>query len=433
MARFAGGSARPGGSDSPAASLAAEYLGLLTAGAIEIQPSVLLSEGRLSASGADELAPPRYEDVIRGLLDLGLPAGEPEQVATAVHGKPDVAAAVEQLAADQSQQEWVVLVEPGYLRDLTLSHTAEQAAAAGVALNITGYDLGLPLPTFRVEADPLLRGGCFRFLINRTTTPPVRGVPVDHLLVTGATSGQLAGGTETRECVFGAQSVLVPAVQRSVADELGLTAWDASTYLGLCLYWAVRRRARRLVDNVRVAAGLDHLGQQRPVQAGLARRQIPLPVLTRVLRELTEEYVPIRNLAAIVDLLLEYEACAVPERPSRLAWTRAGMQETIAAEFASGFRSITIQELPLDAQRLAVNWMSSGGTDDLTRERFLAALRTVVSVVPGAPMLVAGEARRAVYLAARAEFPDLRVLTAAELPPDFEVSQTDAGSMPSLS
>jgi flagellar biosynthesis component FlhA len=151
----------------------------------------------------------------------------------------------------------------------------------------------------------------------------------------------------------------------------------------------------------------------------MARQRLRLATMTGILRALADEGLPTKDLPAILDRMLEYDFRGQDAHIDRLAWTRSGMQEIIGAAFSTGFRRIRIRELAPHTQASAVSWLAAGGTDDSVQEDLLSALRAVAGADVTVPVLVADEARVATWLAARGEFPDLRLLGATELPVDF--------------
>ncbi len=403
----------------PASVLAGNYLGLLAGQALEARPSLLVPSGGVRAPEGAQVDPLVFESVVRDLLDLGLFAGDPDQVADAVRAAPFGADAAEQLAAARALPYWLVLVAPDYLRELTLSEVASGAGFIAELRRAAAFDLGMPLPDFRLQADPTLLEGSFRFRVNLTMTVPVRGVPADRVFAFGPGAEQLIDATAVGEQMSGQPGVLLPASRRPELEPLGLTALTPSDFLAVCLYWVLRGQLARLVDTNRVSAALDHLAQWRPAQAAMARKVLPAATLTRSLRELAEEGVPVRNLALITDLMLEHQACEVTT--DRLAWIRAGLAETIAGACASGFRQLAPLELREETQALAVTWLESG-EQDTARAAFLKSFAAALEHGQGLLVLAAPGARRAVYLAARDEYPGIAVISRAEVPPGYTVT-----------
>lgn len=400
-------------------ALAAEYLGLLTVQAVEPCASVLLATGWPPDPADDDDEQARCLTAQRRLLDLGLPAGDLDRVRTVLREHGDVDGAVEQLVAERAADEWAVLISPGYLRELSLADIADPGKTMRWYLGRLADELAFPVPRLHFVSDPDLREGCFRFRTNRTTTTPFVGVPADRLLLYGATPEQLAADAAALDPAATWHGTLVRATGREILEARGFIPCDAPTYIGLTLDWMIRRRARRLVTTPRVSEALDRLQRQRPAQVLMARRRLQLATMTVLLRELADEGVPTKDFPAILDRLLEYDICGQDANTGRLEWTRAGLRETIGSVFSTGFRTIKLHPLGAAAQASAISWLTSGGTDDFAQEAFLAALRPVAIADITMPVLVADEARAATWLAARWEFPDLRVLGAAELPADF--------------
>lgn len=400
-------------------ALAAEYLALLTVQAIEARASVLLTAEPPAESGGDDNEKARCLTVQRRLLDLGLPAGDVDEIRAALRENDDVDDAAEQLIAERAPDEWAVLVAPGYLRELSLADIADPGKVTRYFLGELANDLPFPLPGLHLLSDPDLRDGCFRFRINKTTTVPILGVPADRILLYGATPEQLAEQAPILDPIATYHGVLVLATGQEDLTARGFLPCTPPVYLGINLDWAIRRRAGRLVNVARVSAALEQLQRQRPAQVLMARQRLRLATMTGILRALADEGLPTKDLPAILDRMLEYDFRGQDAHIDRLAWTRSGMQEIIGAAFSTGFRRIRIRELAPHTQASAVSWLAAGGTDDSVQEDLLSALRAVAGADVTVPVLVADEARVATWLAARGEFPDLRLLGATELPVDF--------------
>ena len=415
--------------DPADAALAAEYLAMLAVHAIDEQPSVLLPAELPAAAGVSDDEAAACLQILRQLLDLGLPAGDLSAVVSALRDSTSVGEAAERLIAERAPGQCTVLISPGYLRELSLSDIPQPDEGARHDVNQLVGDLGVRVPPVRLQGDESLRDGCFRFRINQTVGPPVRGLPLDRVMLVrdaNELAEQVAGLDPIATYIF----PLVPSAAADSFAERGVSSVKPHDYLRFTLGWTLQRRAARLVNTARLSEALNQLKRSRPVQVRIARSQLPLGTITGVLRDLADEGVPIRDLPLILDQLLELELSPAEDRSDALSWVRRGMKESIGAQSATGFRSITVRPLAPEIEALAIAWAASGYCDDGVRTDFLTALRTPVSADLNVPLLVADEARRATRLAVRAEFPELRVLAAEELPADFTIEfaeQAEAG------
>lgn len=406
-----------------AAALASEYLALLAVHAIDEQPSVLLPTELPAAAGANDDEASACLQILRQLLDLGLPAGNPATVVSTLRDSTSLDEAAERLIAERSPGQCTVLVSPGYLRELSLSDIPRPKEGARYDVNGLSGDLGVHIPQVRLQGDEGLRDGCFRFQINQTVGAPVRGLPLDRVMLIGNAS-ELAAEVPEPDLIA---TYIFPLIPSDAADgfaERGISSVKPHEYLRVTLSWALQRRAARLVNTARLSDALDQMKRLRPVQARIARSQLRLEAIVGVLRGLADEGVPIRDLPLILDRLMELEVSPAEGSADALSWVRQGMAESIGAQCATGFRTIKVRPLTPEIQALAIAWAASDDADD-ARADFLSALRTSISADTSVPVLVADAARRATRLAARAEFPDLRILTAEELPANFTIEFVD--------
>jgi len=403
-----------------AAALACEYLALLAVHAIDEQPSVLLPTKLPAAAGVNDDDAPACLQILRQLLDLGLPAGNPAAVVSTLRDSTSLDEAAERLIAERSPGQCTVLIAPGYLRELSLSDIRQPKEGARYDVDHLTGDLGVHIPQVRLQGDEGLRDGCFRFQINQTVGPPVRGLPLDRVMLIGDAS-ELTAQVAGLDSIATYICPLIPSDAAESFAERGISGVKPHEYLRFTLSWTLQRRAARLVNTARLSDALDQMKRLRPVQARIARSQLRLEAIAGVLRGLADEGVPIRDLPLILDRLLELEVSPAEGRTDALSWVRQGMTESIGAQCANGFRAITVRPLTPEIQALAIAWAAS----DDARADFLSALRTSISADASVPVLVADEARRATRLAARAEFPDLRILTAEELPANFTIEFAD--------
>ena len=129
--------------------------------------------------------------------------------------------------------------------------------------------------------------------------------PIGCVLAIGDSISDLPG-SHTREPVFGLPAVWVPVEFKQQAEMSGATVVDRSSVITTHMAEIVRRNAGRLLSRADVKALVEMVRMTDPVVAEeLNAAQLGLGDIQRVLQELLDENVPIRDLVRICEVLSE--------------------------------------------------------------------------------------------------------------------------------
>ena len=116
-------------------------------------------------------------------------------------------------------------------------------------------------------------------------------------------------GTVTTDPAFGLEAIWVEARHREQAQASGYTVVDASTVIATHLNHVMQSHAASLLGRTEVQELLEHAKRHAP---GLVEetvpKVVPIPVLQKVLRNLLDESIHIRDLRGILELLSELGA-----------------------------------------------------------------------------------------------------------------------------
>jgi hypothetical protein len=171
------------------------------------------------------------------------------------------------------------------------------------------YELGVYVLHVRCVADAELDERRLRFRLGDRLLAVRRGLGADEVLVNELPDGLRRlgiAGRPWRNPASGQAAALAPAADRARLEAAGRTTWNWIEYAILALAAEVRRRAHHLlsVDDVDDALAMLHEIRPRLVEA--VRARLSAVQLTRVLRQLLRDQVGIRNLRAILQLLLDF-------------------------------------------------------------------------------------------------------------------------------
>jgi len=277
-------------------------------------------------------------------------------------------------------------------------------------------ELGVRMPAIRIRvgATYLPRGG---YAILLDEVPCARGQ------VSGAELYALAPPDELGFLGVKAEAAVDPASGRSISrvpreareklEVAQVPVRPARALIAEHLRATLRRKAAAMLGVQEVQVLIDALAQQAPSLVKEVMAKVPLPLLTDVLRKLVQEEVSVRNLRALFETLVspstEGDAGALAEK------CRQGLSRYLSHKYAPGG--------PLYA------YLVDPGVEAVLRERALdpdrvseilegvrqiaAAGRTVVLASP--------DVRRNLRRLCEGAFPDVTVLTYAELEPELQV------------
>jgi hypothetical protein len=212
----------------------------------------------------------------------------------------------------------------------------------------------------------------------------------------------------------------------------------------------LRRHASWLVSVTAVKELLEPLSWVLPDTVKAVERRYSHRWLAAVARSLVAEGVSLRHTATLLDWLLDLDDRPVPPdvvrlregpvpaaavRPPTLIPSPSDTVSLIRQRWLEEHCRMTGREAPLPVHRLSDGLerelepvAGAGELTDEQCERAAVEARGRYAADPGAPLLVRSPALRAqLREALRAEFPDLRILAVAEVPPALRVvSVTEA-------
>ncbi len=190
----------------------------------------------------------------------------------------------------------VELVDPsrgGDLLDRVKALRRKIAMELGVVLPLvrTRDNIDLPASTYtiRVQGAEIARG---------TAMP-------GHILAIGDMLGTLPG-TITKEPVFGLDAKWAPASARAQAERMGATVVDPASVITTHLSEIVKQNAGKLLSRAAVKELVEIVKRSDPtVVEELGSAQVTLAEVQRVLRDLLDEGVSVRNLSKVFEVLTE--------------------------------------------------------------------------------------------------------------------------------
>ncbi|HTZ00420.1 MAG TPA: flagellar biosynthesis protein FlhA [Rhodocyclaceae bacterium] len=248
----------------------------------------------------------------------------------------------------------------------------------------------------------------------------------------GRVSGTLPG-TPTKDPAFGLPAVWIEAGQREQAHVFGYTVVDASTVVATHLNHVLLSHAGELLGRQETQQLLDHIAKDAPkLVEDLVPKQLSLSAVQRVLQNLLEEGVSIRDTRTIIETLAEH-APRLQDPVELTSHVRVALGRSIIQQLFGGGGDIQIMALDPGLERLLGQAVQGAGgdasgiepglADTLLRETAKAAQRQEEIGLP-AVLLVPSSLRWLLSRFLRRAWPSLRVLANAEIPENRTIKVT---------
>ncbi|MGH9107257.1 MAG: flagellar biosynthesis protein FlhA [Acidimicrobiales bacterium] len=190
----------------------------------------------------------------------------------------------------------VELVDPGRGGDLL---DRVKALRRKVAL-----DLGVVLPFVRTRDNIDLPPSTYTIRVQGAEVARGTALP-GHVLAIGDMLGSLPG-SPTKEPVFGLDAKWAPASARAQAERMGATVVGPASVITTHLSEVVKQNAAKLLSRAATKELVEITKRSDPtVVEELGTSQVTLAEVQRVLRDLLDEGVSVRNLSKIFEVLTE--------------------------------------------------------------------------------------------------------------------------------
>lgn len=238
--------------------------------------------------------------------------------------------------------------------------------------------------------------------------------------------GQVSGnvdGVPTEDPAFGLPAVWIDAGQREHAQVYGYTVVDAGTVVATHLNHLLHRHAGEMLGRSEVQQLLDKLGEEhKSLVEDVVPKTISLTVLQRILQNLLEEEVSIRDMRTILDTLAEH-ASAQSDANELTGVVRIALGRAITQQWFGGQRELHVIGLDAGLEQVLMQAMNGGGAlepglaDTLMQQTDAALHRQEASGEPS--VLVVQHSLRALLARfLRRRLRHLVVMSQAEIPDD---------------
>ncbi len=233
-------------------------------------------------------------------------------------------------------------------------------------------------------------------------------------------------GTVTSDPAFGLPAVWIEVALREQAQTNGYTVVDASTVVTTHINHLIHSHAAELLGRQELQKLFDHLAKQAPkLIEDLVPKLLPLSTVQKVLHNLLDENVHIRDMRSIIDVLTEH-AAHTQDATELTAVVRVALGRAILEQYFPVDMDLQVMTLHHDLENILTQVMQTGtaqgGTgiepglaDTLIKEAKVAAQKQEKLGLP-IVLLVPGAIRALLSKFLRRALPQLRVLAHSEIP-----------------
>jgi flagellar biosynthesis protein FlhA len=168
-------------------------------------------------------------------------------------------------------------------------------------------ELGFLIPSVHIRDNLDLSPTAYRISLMGVTVGEGEIMPEMEMAINpGRVFGALKGNT-CKDPAFGLDAVWIEPNQKDHAQTLGYTVVDPGTVVATHLSHLLQSHAHELFGYEEAHKILDNLAKSAPkLVEDLVPKTLPLGVVVKVLQNLLQEHVPIRDMRSIVETLAEY-------------------------------------------------------------------------------------------------------------------------------
>ncbi len=351
--------------------------------------------------------------------------------ATALEATPSQEASWQDLAPVQA-----LSLEVGY----RLISLVDQAQDGELLRRIKGVrkkfaqEIGFLPPAVHIRDNLELRPSAYRICLKGVEIGIGESHPGQFLAINPGMVSASLPGTPVSDPAFGLPAIWIDATLREQAQSMGYTVVDASTVVATHLNQLMTTHAAELLSRQELQALLDHLAKDAPkLIEDLVPKLLPMSTLQKVLQNLLQEGVHIRDMHSIIETLSEH-AVQSQDANTLTALVRIALGRAIVQQIAPGNEEIPVMTLDNRLERMLLQALQTTGPEGSGIEPGLAdTLMTHTSQATHlqeqlgyTPVLLVSASLRAMLARfLRRSLPQLKVLSHAEMPESRTIKVTN--------
>jgi flagellar biosynthesis protein FlhA len=291
-------------------------------------------------------------------------------------------------------------------------------------------ELGFLVPAVHIRDNLDLGPNHYRITLMGVTYGEAEIRPDWELAINpGQVFGELKG-EKTTDPAFGLEAIWIRADEREHAQTLGYTVVDAATVIATHLSQILTNNASHLLGHEEGQQLLDMLAKQHPkLVEGLVPDTLSLAAVVKVLQNLLNEGVPIRDFRTVAQTLVEYGGKS-QDTDVLTAACRIALRRLIVQEAAGGMDELPVITLAPELEQMLHQSMQAAGNESAgiepgMAERIQQSLHEAHQhqEMQGQPsvLLTSGVLRTTLSRFVRNTIPGMHVLSYQEVPDDKQI------------
>ncbi|MDR9828163.1 flagellar biosynthesis protein FlhA [Vibrio sp. FNV 38] len=291
-------------------------------------------------------------------------------------------------------------------------------------------DFGFLIPAVHIRDNLELTPNSYRITLMGVAVGEAEIRPDQELAINPGQVYGMIDGEPTIDPAFGLEAIWIRNEQQEHAQALGYTVVDSSTVLATHLSQLLVNNASQLIGHEEVQNLLEMLGRSAPkLVENFVPDQLSLGVVVKVLQNLLNEAIPIRDIRTIVQTLSEYSAKSqepdILTAAVRIALKRLIVQEINGIEPELPVITLIPELEQILHQTMQASGGESAGIEPGLAERLQASLSqaTQDQELKGEPavLLTSGVLRGTLAKFVKNTIPSLRVLSYQEIPDEKQI------------
>ncbi len=233
-------------------------------------------------------------------------------------------------------------------------------------------ELGFLVPSVHIRDNLDLNPNAYRISLAGVTIGESDVMPEQEMAINpGRVFGTLQG-IECKDPAFGLEAVWIDPTQKDHAQTLGYTVVDSSTVVATHLSQLLQNHAHDLFGHEEAQQLLDILSKTAPkLVEDLVPTLLPLNVVVKVLQNLLQERVSIRDIRSIAETLAEYGAKS--QDPDTLtAFVRGSLGRSIVQKISGLATEMSVMTLDPELEQLLLQSLKTTTEDGVGIEPGLA-------------------------------------------------------------
>jgi len=290
-------------------------------------------------------------------------------------------------------------------------------------------DLGFLIPPVHIRDNLDLAPNVYRIALMGVSVGEAEVHPEHDMAIN---PGQVFGeidGIKTKDPAFGLPATWIEQNVKENAQTLGYTVVDANTVIATHLSQLLNENATQLLGHEEVQQLLDRLAASAPkLVEDLVPKILPLSTLVKVLQNLLNESIPVRDFKTIIEAMAEY-ASQTQDAGILTAQVRVALGRFIVQHINGLGNELSVITLEPSLEQLLLQSLQmsedGGGIEPGLAERIHQSLTESAQTqeMNGSPaiLLVSGQVRLMMMRFVKHSIPNMHVLAYNEVPDSMQI------------